>query len=242
MAQMTFDFRSHALCPCSAPAPAMAFACASHSRAWGGGGGGAVQRGAPAGPAAPLRPRWCPRCPGDVAPQVLPRLQGMPWSPQGVAGTPQGVAGTPRGVAGTPQGVPGTEHQRVLHALCAHLTSVQRFYIHEVSSKGLWRPSTSIWEHPPKWFAVGLFTGYNLQKHQKGTYCAVRQHPPQWPPMLPYTPLGIPHPFAIPGGGGVIRVIQSFAWFSLFPELISYTGGAHVLYQSRMPRGFRASG
>ena len=30
---------------------------------------------------------------------------------------------------------------------------------HQVSSKGLWQPFTSIWEHPPKWFAVGLFTG-----------------------------------------------------------------------------------
>ena len=30
---------------------------------------------------------------------------------------------------------------------------------HQVSSKGLWRPSTSIWEHPPQWFAVGLFIG-----------------------------------------------------------------------------------
>ena len=30
---------------------------------------------------------------------------------------------------------------------------------HQVSSKGLWHPSTSIWEHPPEWFAVGLFTG-----------------------------------------------------------------------------------
>ena len=37
--------------------------------------------------------------------------------------------------------------------------TVQSFDMHEASSEGLWRPSTSIWEHPPKWFAVGLFTG-----------------------------------------------------------------------------------
>ena len=30
---------------------------------------------------------------------------------------------------------------------------------HQVSSKGLWQPSTHIWEHLPKWFVVGLSTG-----------------------------------------------------------------------------------
>ena len=48
----------------------------------------------------------------------------------------------------------GGAFERVLHARCA----VQSFDVPEVSSKGLWRPFTSIWEHPPKLFAVGLFT------------------------------------------------------------------------------------
>ena len=30
---------------------------------------------------------------------------------------------------------------------------------HQVPSKGLWRPLTHIWKHPPEWFVVGLFTG-----------------------------------------------------------------------------------
>ena len=45
---------------------------------------------------------------------------------------------------------------------------VQSLDIHEVSFRGLWRPSTSIWEHSPERFAVGLFTGYDLQKRKKG--------------------------------------------------------------------------
>ena len=46
--------------------------------------------------------------------------------------------------------------------------SLQSRKKHQVSSKGLWLPSTSNWEHLPKWFALGLFTGQNLQKLQKG--------------------------------------------------------------------------
>ena len=57
---------------------------------------------------------------------------------------------------------------------CTHRArTVQSFNTHEVSSKGLWQPSTGIWEHPPKWLQWASSLG-KISRNTSERCCTVR--------------------------------------------------------------------